>query len=126
MPSPVRNAGRLWAAGLCRDSLPLHWIPDCIIAVRSPRVRFIYGACALVQTLYVLAGMPQCPHSFLLQTEVPPLSPAAAATAFLDQLRASFLSRMERVKGELTTMVDDAGGSCAREGWEQGHAADDV
>ncbi|KAL4419471.1 hypothetical protein ABPG77_008273 [Micractinium sp. CCAP 211/92] len=32
----------------------------------------------------------------------------AAGTAFLDQLRASFLSRMERVKGELTTMVDDA------------------
>lgn len=68
---------------------------------------------------------PQCPHSFLLHIKVPPLSPAAAGTAFLDQLRASFLSRMERVKGELTTMVDDAGGCCAREGWKEGHALAD-
>lgn len=43
---------------------------------------------------------------------MPPRSPAAAGNAFLDQLRASFLSRMERVKGELTTMADDAGGCC--------------
>lgn len=69
----------------------------------------------------VPARLPLC-HE-LSPTQLPPFNHAAAGTAFLDQLRASFLARMERVKGELTTMVDDAGGCCAMPGLQHSPVA---
>lgn len=55
------------------------------------------------------ANVPACCHPPAPRTCAAfPLGTAAAGTTFLDQLRAAFLQRMERVKGELGQLVDDA------------------